>query len=568
MGLTTSMFSGLSGLAANSQMLTVAGNNIANVNTTSFKKSRVTFETQISQTLSSGSAPSGDLGGTNPTQVGYGTRLGSIRRDFSSGGLQPTGVSTDMAIEGNGFFTVNVAGSRAYTRDGGFILDKDFNLVSPGSGGLVQGYGVDEEFNVVDGVLSNVNIPIGVLTLAEPTTELKFAGNLNAGGDVATQGAQITGEVMLDGGVPATGASLLDDLTDAGAVDLFAVGDVITITGATRGGATLPDATFEIGPANTTDSDAFGTTLNDLTAFLDQYFGLDNSQGGAGVTISGTGALTINGNWGTANDLVLADANFVLNQATAPSVPLTFTKPETATGESVRTTFVTYDSLGNENVVDMSVVLESKSNSGTTWRFYAHSGADSDLDTFLNNGLMTFDTQGQLISVTNSNITLDHDGTGALTPQAIELVFEDQFGSVSALADQRSQMSAIGQDGSPLGTLEDFSVSEDGIVTGIFSNSLLRTLGRIPLAMFANNEGLQEIGGNLYRPSVNSGTATMVSATTGGSGKIVGRSLELSNVELSDEFVNLISATTGFSAASRVVTTSDRLIQELLNTIR
>src|SRR5690606_30234985 len=120
MGLTTSMFSGLSGLAMNSQMLTVAGNNISNVTTNAFKRTRVTFETQISQTLSAGSAPSADLGGTNPLQVGYGTRMGSIRRDFSSGGLQPTGVSTDMAIEGNGFFTVNVAGSRFYTRDGGF----------------------------------------------------------------------------------------------------------------------------------------------------------------------------------------------------------------------------------------------------------------------------------------------------------------------------------------------------------------------------------------------------------------------------------------------------------------
>ena len=147
-------------------------------------------------------------------------------------------------------------------------------------------------------------------------------------------------------------------------------------------------------------------------------------------------------------------------------------------------------------------------------------------------------------------------------------MFEDQFGSVTALADVKSQVSAIGQDGSPIGTLEDFVVSEDGTIVGVFSNSLLRTLGRVPLAMFANNEGLQDVGGSLYRPTVNSGVATMVGATTGGSGKVVGRALELSNAELSDEFVNLISATTGFSASSRVVTTSDRLIQELLNVVR
>lgn len=570
MGLTNSLFSGLSGLAANSQMLTVAGNNISNVNTTAFKRSRITFETQISQTLASGSAPTANLGGTNPTQVGLGTRLSSIRRDFSSGGLQPTGVSTDMAVEGNGFFTVNVNGSTRYTRDGGFILDRDFNLVAPGSGGLVQGYGVDENFNVVEGVLTNINIPIGVLTLAEPTREVRFAGNLNSGGDVATQGSIINSEALYSDATATTALAAgvnLDSIFDADGNQLFSVGDVITITGATRGGASLPTATFEIGAANTTNSDAFGTTIDDLLTFLDNVFGLDGSTG-AGMSLSPTGQIVMTGNEGTANDLVLADANFVVNQATSPEIPIQFTKAQSADGESVRTTFVSYDSLGNEHVIDLSIVLDSKSNSGTVWRFYAHAPSDSDLDTFLSTGLMTFDTEGQMVSVTGSTITLDHAGTGAQSPQSIQLTFEDDFGSVTALADARSQVSAIYQDGSPLGSLEDFTVSEDGEITGIFSNSLLRTLGRIPLAMFANAEGLEEVGGSLYRPTVNSGTATMVTPTTGGSGKVIGRTLELSNVELSDEFVNLISAQTGFSASSRVVTTSDRLIQELLNTLR
>lgn len=569
MGLTTSMFSGLSGLAANSQMLTVAGNNISNVNTTAFKRSRITFETQIAQTLSSGSAPSAELGGTNPSQVGMGIRLGSIRRDFSSGGLQPTGVSTDMAVEGNGFFAINVNGSTRYTRDGGFILDRDFNLVAPGSGGRVQGYGIDDQFNIVDGVLTNINIPIGVMTLAEATTEVKFAGNLNAGGDLATQGSIISSETMYSDAAattPAAAGDAMSSLFDADGNQLFTTGDVITITGATRGGATLPSKTFEVGGANTTGSDAFGATIDDFMQFLDDIFGIDTTISG-GVSLAG-GALTVEGNAGTANDLVLTDANMVVNQSTNPVVPLTFTKPQAANGESVRTTFVTYDSLGNPNIVDLAIVLESKTNTGTTWRFYANADADSDLDTALSTGIMSFDTQGQLISVTDGDIQVDHEGTGAFTPQAISLIFEGEFGSVTALSDTRSQVSAVNQDGSPIGSLEDFTVSEDGTITGIFSNSLLRTLGRIPLAMFANNEGLEEVGGSLFRPTVNSGVATMVTPTTGGSGKVVGRALELSNVELSDEFVNLISATTGFSASSRVVTTSDRMIQELLNVIR
>ena len=102
----------------------------------------------------------------------------------------------------------------------------------------------------------------------------------------------------------------------------------------------------------------------------------------------------------------------------------------------------------------------------------------------------------------------------------------------------------------------------------MFSNGLLRNLGRVPLAVFANNNGLEEFGGSLYRPTVNSGIAAVVSPGQGGSGRVIGRSLELSNVELAEEFINLISTSTGFSANSRVLTTSDELIQELLAAVR
>jgi flagellar hook protein FlgE len=568
MGLTTSLYTGLTGLNVSSQMLTVAGNNIANVNTTAFKRSRANFETQISQTLSNGSAPSGELGGTNPSQIGLGVLLASVQRDFGGGSLQPTGVNTDMAIEGNGFFIVKADGSTRYTRAGNFSLDRDFNMVSAG-GGLVQGFGVDSDFNLIDGVLTDVNIPVGVLTLAEATNEVKFAGNLNAGGDVATQGTIITTETLYSDNTATTAAdenTSLTSLYDADGNAPFADGDIVTITGATRGGATLPDKTFQVGAANTTESDDYGDTMQDLMDFLDAILGVDDSISG-GVTMA-AGVLTIEGNTGTANALELEDGNFIINQATTPTLPISFTADQAADGESVRTTFVVYDSLGNDVVVDLSVVLEEKSSTGTTWRFYAQSEDDSDLDRAVSTGVLTFDTDGKLLSVTDGSITIDRAGTGAFSPQSVSLGFSDQFGSVSALADVRSQVSAISQDGSPIGTLEDFSVGEDGTITGVFSNSLLRTLGRIPVAMFANNNGLEEMGSNLFRATVNSGIATVVSPGSGGSGRVVGRALELSNVELADEFVNLISASTGFSAASRVVTTSDRLIQELLNTVR
>lgn len=568
MGLTTSLYTSLSALSANSEAISVAGNNIANVNTTGFKSSQLRFETQISQTFSEGNRPSPDLGGTNPLQVGLGVRLGATQRNFANGALQPTGINTDLAVEGNGFFVVRFADGDKYTRAGTFQLDSDFDLVNP-DGGKVQGFGVDPDFNVVEGTVTDINIPLGSLTIAEATTQVRLAGNLNSDGDSATMGSINTSDPLTDSSsaLPATAASLLDDLEDATATDLFSVGDIITISGAQKGGATLPDHTFEVGAVNTTGSDANGTTLAELGAFLEDVLGIDTTVGG-GVSVSVTGELLIESNSGFDNGIELEPSDIIVNAGVAPTTPFDFTQTQDADGESVRTTFVAFDSLGAPMTIDMTITLEAKTAAGTTWRYYAQSEDDSDLDRVLGNGVLSFDTNGQLASVTDGSFTIDRLGTGAASPQTITSIFDDEQGPVSALADTASQLSAISQDGSAIGTLVDFSIGADGAINGIFSNSELRSLGRIVLASFANPNGLVEEGGNLYNVTPNSGLAALVSPGSGGSGRIVGGALELSNVELSQEFINLISASTGFSASSRVLTTSDQLIQELLNSVR
>lgn len=573
MGLTSSLYTGLSGLTANSQMISVSGNNIANVNTAGFKSGRIAFETQISQNLSPGSAPSGELGGTNPTQIGLGVRVGSVSKNFTNGTLQPTGVNTDLAIEGNGMFMLDFGGVTRFTRAGTFNLDRDYNLVNP-DGGLVQGYSVDGDFNVVEGALGPLNIPLGSLTLAEATKTVRFGGNLNSGGDPATQGSVITSGVITDA-VTGTGG-LADGATSdlvnlqVGGTSIFANGDIITISGATKGGATLPDHTFQVGAVNTTGSDANGTGLDDFLSFAEEVLGIDTTLGdGAGVTIDAAGQLVVTGNRGAVNDMTLTSADIVVNKGTAnPTQPFAFVKSQSSDGESVRTTFVSYDSLGNALNVDLSIVLETKSNAGTTWRFYVQSEDDSGLSRVLSNGTISFNTDGQLANVTNDSFSLSRNGTGAETPQSITLEFAGGEQSLSALADESNQLSSLFQDGSPIGTLQDFAVTEDGKIVGQFSNTLIRTLGQVVLATFTNNQGLVDLGGNLYSASVNSGTPQVYTPGNGGAGRIVGSALELSNVDLSQEFINLISASTGFSASSRVLTTSDQLIQELLSTIR
>src|SRR3712207_1777631 len=133
-----SMFSGISGLRAHQQMMDVTGNNIANVNTTGFKSSTVTFQDTLSQMVRAAGSPQGDVGGTNPAQVGLGVRLGSIGTNFGQGAAQNTGKSTDLMIQGDGFIMVRSGGEQLFTRSGAFDWDNNGNLVNA-NGNMVQG---------------------------------------------------------------------------------------------------------------------------------------------------------------------------------------------------------------------------------------------------------------------------------------------------------------------------------------------------------------------------------------------------------------------------------------------
>ena len=190
MGITSSMITGLSGLSANSSSLDVVGNNIANVNTVGFKSSRLDFKTQFLQSFSFGSAPNGDLGGTNPIQVGLGVTNGGVSRDFNDGSREVTGINSNLAMEGDGFFIVKDS-EQSYTRDGTFQLNAENKLVNA-NGQVVQGFAADSSGNIIPGVLQDVVIPINDLTMAQATTSIPVTGGLNGAGDLPTQVANLT----------------------------------------------------------------------------------------------------------------------------------------------------------------------------------------------------------------------------------------------------------------------------------------------------------------------------------------------------------------------------------------
>ncbi|MFN7337712.1 MAG: flagellar hook-basal body complex protein, partial [bacterium] len=233
-------------------------------------------------------------------------------------------------------------------------------------------------------------------------------------------------------------------------------------------------------------------------------------------------------------------------------------------GESIRTTFVAYDSLGAPVEVDATFVLDSRATNSTTWRYYIESADDTDLNAQLATGTLRFDTDGRLIDTTPITFTIDRNDQGVSDPMAISLRLEDQSNMLTSLADDVSQVAATFRDGAPLGTLAAFSVGVDGTITGSFTNGQTRTIGQIPVATFTNNEGLVDEGDNLFRPGANSGVPVISTAGTLGAGGVVGGALELSNVEMGDEFIKLIQSSTGYSANSRVIRTTDELMQQLL----
>lgn len=577
MASTTALFTGLSGLLANSRRLDVIGNNISNVNTTAFKSSRMGFAPTFSRNFSMGTAPGSATGGSNPGQVGLGVSVGGTQRNFANGAIGATGINTDLAIEGSGFFVVEGAGERYYTRDGSFVRNPNNDLVTQ-DGARVMGFAVDDQFNVIEGNLTELVIPVGTLTLAESTRNVVFNGNLNASGDVGLQGSQHQSRAFF---TDAGGTAPVNGTEDLAATDIWVSDGVggttlafdssaagpltITISGVEKGGKDLGSHTFTYG--------VDGTSLNDYAGWLDEVFGLDSStiggeSLGGSVAFNASGQLVINGNEGTVQSLDIDTADIVVTGNVGGSggigQPFIMSQTQEPVGESVRTSFVVYDSLGTPVTVELSFVLqETNPSGGTVWEFIAETNDNAIDDRIVGLGVVEFDANGRFVLASNQSFQITRDN-GAVSPLTVNMDFDTGTDAVSSLTDSVSNLAAVFQDGSAIGTLSNFSIGEDGRISGSFTNGLNRTLGQIALAKFANPEGLVDAGNNMFKNGPNSGAPLIANPLDFGTGRVVGGALELSNVDLSQEFINMILASTGYSAASRVITTTDELMNQLL----
>ncbi|MDX1962530.1 MAG: flagellar hook-basal body complex protein [Pirellulales bacterium] len=336
-----------------------------------------------------------------------------------------------------------------------------------------------------------------------------------------------------------------------------------------KGGRTLDAKTLTITAA---------TTVQDLVNFMQDSFGiqLPDSSNGIPVDITGaqpggsvltSGRIQFIGNNGVDNalDIGLSGFKFTPTGSNEVETPdMGFTSTQTAKGQSAVSDFIVYDSLGIPLNVRVTAVMESRDSTSTTYRWFADSPDNDPLTgtkIAVGTGTIRFDGEGNVISFDENTVSIDRRNVSSVSP----LEFDLDFSKLSGLAANRSTLSASRQDGSGAGELSSFIIGEDGIIRGVFSNGTSRDLGQIVLARFANPTGLEQKGENLYSTGVNSGLPIQGRPGEQGIGSIIAGAIELSNTDIGKNLIDLILASSQYRGNTRVVTTAQQLLDELLN---
>ncbi|MCA9183467.1 MAG: flagellar hook-basal body complex protein, partial [Planctomycetales bacterium] len=241
-----------------------------------------------------------------------------------------------------------------------------------------------------------------------------------------------------------------------------------------------------------------------------------------------------------------------------------FGQLQEAKGQSAVADFIAYDSLGHPVRSRMTVALEERTDTETVYRWFVDSADNLPADgsqIAVGTGLIRFDGNGNFISATNSTVAIDRTGI----PSASPLEFSFDFSALSGLASDTSSLAASRQDGSPPGKLTSYIIGEDGTIRGVFSNGNSRDLGKLRLARFANPEGLEQRGQNMYAQGINTGLPVEGGPGENGIGTVVSGALELSNTNIGGDLVNLVLASTQYRSNARVITATQQLFDELLN---
>lgn len=572
-----SLYSGVAGMKTHNQRMDVIGNNISNVNTTAFKGSTVTFKDVYYQTKASASSGDATSGGTNPKQIGYGASLGTVNQVMSQSGFNYTDNVYDCAIEGEGFFQViDEAGNIYYTRNGVFDVDSYGNLCDP-NGNIVLGVSGDPS-NVETGQSQRIRITV-------PSID----------NNVASATKTVNGyDVTISASTYGEEGNLSFTIVDSDVAYATKSGDTLTIYMDLEQefGAELynkliadygenPDLSNEA--VQTAIEEAFNAAVQEFQDAINDAI----EKGGVGLE---DGVLPLKVEFGA-----MPPFNEVLAKSATNEIVLSYT-------DSTTTTNPTTTAIGMEFTADVAgefankYEIDIKTVSGQTsvtakWKgdvltiTVPETGVSpEDIQKAIDEAAGGEPSKNLTVTVyqyTNGTNGLER-GTAVNATTDINFNFYDALGSRTErlgldggadnfFADMAVALSTVNlTDGrtaaeQTVADLETIMIDDDGVIYGRHAVHGLLLLGRIDIATFVNPMGLDQVGTSLWRESLASGEAQVKIAGSDGAGNVVSNALEMSNVDLAQEFSDMIITQRGYQANSRVITVSDTMLEELVN---
>lgn len=605
----SALWAGISGLNASSKELDVIANNLANSNTIGFKSGTTYFSDVLSQSISGGS--SGTM------QVGRGVSVAEVQTQFGSGSFETTGVSTDVAIDGDGFFMVNNEDDATlYTRAGAFRLN-NVGLLVDTDGNTVQGKAVVGGEPI--GALGDISLA-DVQSSPEVTTTFSIGANLNSDTEDGSQynttqtvydslgathtlnttftktehdgtgywGVQcyldnVEGEISADGFIFDTDGICTGMYTGSRGVVTATENTISIVTENTGGDGT---ATVDLtSPAAVTQTGTFILTRNSA---LPSGWEITDNGGYASATITSTvisGPVTLSLDGTGTTDITLTLANTWADADTA-----TFTVTHDV-ADATSTATVTLDRPGMVYQTGTLSVMRG----ATAWSIVDYGGytnatvtssslagpvtisldgtGDTDLTLTLDTAWTAGDTATFTLTHTPlalNDITVNCSGalTGGATIGADGDINWNLVGNDALNLTQYSTASVIRSltsDGYASGNLKSLSISSDGRISGFFTNGQTSDLAQLMIAQFSNPWGLKKMGGNLFAETVSSGAAIQNYPGQSGMGTLTSNTLEMSNTDIATEFIKMITAQKAYQASAKVVTTENDMMQVLMN---
>lgn len=562
-----SLYSGVAGLKTHQTRMDVIGNNIANVNTTAYKSSSMTFSELMSQTTqkASGANATTGVGGTNAKQIGLGVKAGAINTAITTqGSAQSTGNPFDIMITGDNFFVVSNGSENFFTRDGSFYVDGAGNLAMTSTGYNVMGWGVDE---TTGNIKQDTVTALRIMSAANMTYPPEATTQANISGILDENDKDVTS---------ANGKTVNLNFFDA------------------RGYSYTAKFTFK--QSSGTASNEYSMELTKLLDSTGAEIDISKVKFGDNSTQTLQTPVTFAGDtyeWDGKQLKTKADKKMVADLSVAFNADGSLI--DTSNNAAAKAQQETLDAIaaayGYEGSTDEFLKLYQKDAKGTEVTVETMLGnmaktAQGDLvlttdkdkpmtmdGRFFEGVKVIFDTDTGKLKQVGSNVTdfktnVDFTPLGGnfsnITIDLSECTNYDNKGT-STIGATSGDLDGLGT-GRRLGDMIGVFIQKDGMIYASYDNGMTKLLGQIATAAFANASGLEKEGDNLYSATLNSGEFDGIGVDiTAGGGYMSTGQLEMSNVDLSSEFTEMITTQRGFQANSRIITVSDTLLEELTN---